>query len=158
MLVCDLALYSVSGGRTRAIDRYARSRSKVEDLDEILVLKALCEARFSLFRVEGKQPLVGVRLEDVLRGGELSLLDESIERGLRAGDFIATRVAAIEDFAVLCGAIVPFDDEMATEMEFSLISSEDQTTLIRSADKGKLVERIYRIAAKRELMGRVEYK
>ncbi|MGD9881215.1 MAG: hypothetical protein AB7F22_35060 [Reyranella sp.] len=99
-----------------------------------------------------------MRLEDVLRGGELSLLDESIDQGLQPGDFLATRVTAIEGFSVLCGTVAPFDDEIATAMEFSLTSGEDQTALARSADKGKLVERIYRIAVKRELMSRVGYE
>jgi hypothetical protein len=157
VLVCDLALYSVGAGGTRAIDRYSRARSSIGGPDEVLVLRALCDARFSLFRIVGKQPPVGVRLEDVVRGGEFWLPDENLEQGLQAGDFLAARVAAIEDFSVLCGAIVPFDDEMAAEMEFSLVSAEDQTALIRRADKGKLAEQIYRIAVKRELMNRVEY-
>jgi len=90
-LLYDLAVYGAKEGRTRAIDRYASARSRRSDPDEALVLKALCEARFSWFRIIAKQPPFGVRIEDLLRGGELWLLDEGLEQTMRPGGFIATR-------------------------------------------------------------------
>ena len=42
-------------GRTRAIDRYARSRSNGQDPDEARLFEALCASRFSLFRAIGRR-------------------------------------------------------------------------------------------------------
>lgn len=157
-LLYDLAVYGAKEGRTRAIDRYASARSKSSDPDEALVLKALCEARFSWFRTIARQPPFGVRIEDLLRGGELWLLDEGLEQTMRPGSFISTRVAPIEGFVMTCGVIVPFDELMTLDMQAFLANKEEPAILIQQADDRRFPERIYKLAIMRDLMGRVEYR
>jgi hypothetical protein len=122
------------------------------------VLKALCEARFSWFRTVGRRPPFGVLIEDVLRGGELWLLDEGLERTMQPGHFFATRVAPIEDFVMTCGLIVPFDQLMTLDMEAFLTNKEEQAILTQQADDRRLPERICKTAIRRGLMERVGYQ
>jgi len=157
-LLYDLAVYGAKEGRTRAIDRYASAQSTSSDPNEALVLKALREARFSWFRIIARQPPFGVRIEDLLRGGELWLLDEGLERTMQPGSFLATRVAPIEYFVMTCGVIVPFDELMAVDVHAFLANHEERAILIRQADDRRFPERLYRTAIRRDLMGRVEYR
>lgn len=157
-LLYDLAVYGAKEGRSRAIDRYASARSSISDPDEALVLKALRASYFSWFRTIERQPPFGVRLEDLLRGEELWLLDEGLEQSMRPGAFVATRVAPIDDFVMTCGIIVPFDQLMTLDMEAFLTNKVEQEILIKQADDKRFPERIYRTAIGRDLMGRVEYR
>ncbi len=157
-LAYDLALYSVGAGTTRAIDRCARTRPKNGDPDEALVLQALCAARFSVFRVIEKNEIVGVLLKDLLRGGEVWLLDEGLEQTLRHGEFLAARVAPVEGFVITCGVFVPFDRQAAGEMEAVLKIGNDQAISALLADDKRFPEHVYRIAVTRELMRRVAYQ
>ncbi|MGD9880188.1 MAG: hypothetical protein AB7F22_17995 [Reyranella sp.] len=157
-LLYDLAVYGAKEGRTRAIDRYASAQSTSSDPNEALVLKALRESRFSWFRIIARQPPFGVRIEDLLRGRELWLLEEGLERTMQPGSFLAARVAPIECFVMTCGAIVPFDELMALDMHAFLANQEERAILIRQADDRRFPERLYRTAIRRDLMGRVEYR
>src|SRR5260370_23861324 len=53
-LAFDLAVYTASAGRTRAIDRCARRRLPASKPDEALVLQAFQSALFSIFRTIGR--------------------------------------------------------------------------------------------------------
>jgi hypothetical protein len=155
-LACDLALYSAGAGTTRAIDRCARMWPN-RDPEEALVLQALCASRFSLFRVIAKHELIGVLLKDAMRGGgELWLLDEGLEQCVKPGEFLATRAAPIEGFVVTCGAVIPFDKEMAEGMEVFPGSGEAISAIL--ADDRRFPEQVYRIAIERGQMSRVTYQ
>src|SRR6202023_1000510 len=82
-LAFDLALYTASAGRTRAIDRCARRRLPASSPDEALVLQALQASRFSIFRTIGRCEPAGVLLEDLMRGGTVPLMVEGLERSAR---------------------------------------------------------------------------
>lgn len=112
-LAYDLAVYTARAGRPRAIDRCARSRRNGQDPDEALLLEALCASRFSVFRAVGRRQPVGVRLEDLMRGGEVWLLDEGLQQSAEPGALFPMRVAPIERFVVTCGAVIPLDHEPA---------------------------------------------
>jgi hypothetical protein len=157
-LAYDLAIYSARAGTTRAIDRCARLRSKSQDADEALVLKALCASRFSVFRVIGRHEPAGLLIEDLMRGGELWLLDEGLEQCMQPGALLATRVAPIEGFVVTCGAVIPIDREAAGEIEAFLAGSEDDEALADVADDRRFVDYIYKMAIECELMNEVEYR
>jgi hypothetical protein len=158
MLAYDLALYSTGAGKTRAIDRYARSQPQNSDPDETLMLEALRASRFSWFRVIEKPEAAGVRLKDLMRGGELWLLDEGLEQSVRPGDFLATRVAPVEGYVITCGAVVPFDQQMAADMEIFLAIEGDQATYATLADNWRFAEQVYRMAVKRNLMSRIKHQ
>lgn len=157
-LVFDLAVYAAKAGRTRAIDRYARKRIKVSKPDEALVLQSLQAARFSIFRMIGKCEPAGVLLEDLMRGGVISLLDEGLELSAVPGDVFAIRVAPVEDFAITCGAIVPFRIETFGEMIDFLTDIAADGELAALADNWRFAASLYELAIELGLMRFMAYR
>ena len=51
-LAFDLAIHTARPGHSRAIDRYARAAQLPPGSDEFVVLEAMRQARFSVWRVE----------------------------------------------------------------------------------------------------------
>ena len=115
-LVFDLAVYTAKEGRTRAIDRCARSRAKNATAEEALVLAGLCAARFSLCRMKAKIEPVGALLEDVMRSDEIQLLHDGLGKAAQPGDVAAIRVAPIGEFFIPCSAILPIYAKIADRL------------------------------------------
>ena len=76
----DLAIYLPRLGRSHPLDRYARAAGLAPDSDEAIVLEAMRHARFSLWRVERRHETAGLILRDLLRGEEIWLVDETMEK------------------------------------------------------------------------------
>jgi hypothetical protein len=53
----DLAIYTAPAGRSRAIDRYARSARFDPGSDEAIMLEAMCKARFAVLSVQHRHPV-----------------------------------------------------------------------------------------------------
>src|SRR3954465_1663962 len=106
-LAFDLCLYTAAPGRSRGIDRYARSAGVAPGSDEELMLKAMGQASFSLFRVEGPHETAGLLVRDLMREEGLWLVDENLERTAPVGLTLAMRVSRPETFAMTCGVMVP---------------------------------------------------
>ena len=70
-LAFDLCLYTAAPGRSRGIDRYARSAGvapgSAPGSDEERMLQALCQARFSVFQVERPHEIAGLLVRDLIR-------------------------------------------------------------------------------------------
>ena len=91
-LVEDLATYLPRPGRSHPLDRYARTARFAPDSDEAIVLEAMRHARFSLWRVERRHETAGLILQDLLRGGEIWLVDETMEKSAPRGVEMAARL------------------------------------------------------------------
>ena len=79
----DLAIYLPRLGRLQPLDRYARTARFAPDSNEAVMLEAMRHARFSLWRVERRHESAGLLLRDLrdlLRGGEIRLVDETMEK------------------------------------------------------------------------------
>jgi hypothetical protein len=157
-LVFDLALYAAQAGRTRAIDRCARKRSKAAEPDEALVLRGLQASRFSIFRVIGRCEPAGVLLEDLMRGGTMPLLDEGMERSARRDDVFAMRVAPIEDFVITCGVVVPFNGETFEEVIDVLTDGVPVAERAALVDRWRFAASLYELAIELGLMNLVAYR
>jgi hypothetical protein len=157
-LAFDLAVYTASAGRTRAIDRYARRRLPVSKADEALVLEALQASRFSIFRTIGRCEPAGVLLEDLMRGGAMPLLDEGFAESAEPGDVFAMRVAPIEEFVITCGAVVPIDRATMEGCIALLISAASKAELTALADHRRFAASIYELAIELGLMSFIAYR
>lgn len=111
-LAYDLAIYTASADRSRAVDRYARSARCEPGSDEALMLEAMCNARFSVVLVQRRHLVAGLIVKDLFRGIELWLVDEGLEISLPAGTAFATRYFAPDRFVMTSGVGVPFDDDL----------------------------------------------
>ena len=111
-LVFDLAVHTAPPGRSRAIDRYARSVHPRPGSDEAIMLKAAQDACFRVLRVEGRHAPLGLSVRDITTGEILWLIDEALEASAPVGAVMAGRVMAVDDFIMTCGAVVPLDRDV----------------------------------------------
>jgi hypothetical protein len=117
-LAFDLALHTAPAGRSRAIDRYARSAQFAPGADEALMLEAMRNARFAVVLVQRRHPSAGLIVTDLFRKTELWLVDEGLEISLPIGAAIATRYYAPDRFVMTAGVGVPVDiDLLASAVE-----------------------------------------
>ena len=115
-LVEDLATYLPRPGRSHPLDRYARTARFAPDSDEAIVLEAMRHARFSLWRVERRHETAGLILQDLLRGGEIWLVDENMEKSAPCGVEMAARLLQPESFAMTARIIVPLTPDLTEQV------------------------------------------
>jgi len=115
-LVEDLAIYLPRLGRSHPLDRYARAAQFASGSGEAIVLEAMRQARFSLWRVERRHETAGLVLRDLLRGGEIRLVDEAMEKNTPLGVEMAARLLSLEDFAMTARIVVPVTPDLIKEI------------------------------------------
>jgi len=156
--VYDLAIHTAPAGRSRAIDRYARSARLTAGSDAALVLDAMRTARFSILVMERRHESAGLVATDLFRRTEVWVVDIGLESSLPDGEIIATRLFTPERFAMTAGVQVPFDlgtiEDLCAELPNSL-RDIDLTALV--GDR-RFAEVIYRVALANGVMNRVRYQ
>src|SRR4051812_26306953 len=73
-------------------------------------------ARFSLWRGERRHETAGMILQDLLRGGEIWLVDETMEKSAPRGVEMAARLLQPESFAMTALIIVPVTSDLMEEV------------------------------------------
>jgi hypothetical protein len=129
----DLATYQPKLGRSHPLDRYARAAQFSPGSDEALVLAAMRHARFSVWRVERRHETAGLILRDVMRGEEIWLVDETMEKNPPLGVEIAGRLLRPEGFAMTARIVVPVNRDLLKEVF-------DRTPAVRRAEGDLLAE------------------
>ena len=156
-LAFDLAIHTARPGHSRAIDRYAGGAAFRPGSDEALVLEAMCQARFSVWRVERRREPAGLVVQDLLRRDEVWLVDEALERSAPEGMAAAMRLCTPDAFAMTCGVIVPVDRELLEEVLAEVLprvrSAPDHV-----ANDRRFATAIYRTAVAAGLMARVGFE
>jgi len=97
----DLATYLPRLGHSYPLDRYARTARFAPGSDQVIVLEAMRHAQFSLWRVERRHATAGLILRDMLRGEEIWLMDETMEKNPPLRIEMAARLLMLEDFAMM---------------------------------------------------------
>jgi hypothetical protein len=141
--VWDLVIHTAPPGRSRAIDRYARSARLAPGSDEAIVLDAMCKARFAVIAVKDRHPVAGLIVTDLFRGAELWIVDEGLEMSLAPGATIATRYFAPDRFAMAAGVIMPFNRDLLADVVAS-VPQVARRPPVEAIDDRRLAEAIYR--------------
>jgi len=156
-LAFDLAIHTARPGHSRAIDRYARAAQLPPGSDEFVVLEAMRQARFSVWRVERRHEIAGLIVQDLLRQDEAWLVDEALEQSAPEGMVMAMRLCTPDAFAMTSGIIVPVDREVMEEVLDQVLprvrGEPDQV-----ANDRRFASAIYRIAVANGLMERVSFE
>ena len=153
----DLATYLPKLGRSHPLDRYARTAQFSPGSDEALVLAAMRHARFSVWRVERRHETAGLILRDVMRGEQVWLVDETMEKNPPLGARIAGRLLRPEGFAMTARIVVPVNLDLLKEVS-------DKTPAVRRAEGDLLAKDprfaigIYRAAVATGAMDSVRLK
>jgi hypothetical protein len=156
-LAFDLAIHTARPGHSRAIDRYARAAQLQPGSDESVVLEAMRQARFSVWRVERRHEAAGLMVQDLLRQDEAWLVDEALEQSAPEGVAVAMRLCTPDAFAMTSGIIVPVDREMMEEVLDQVLprvrGEPDQV-----AHDRRFASAIYRTAVANGLMERISFE
>ena len=155
--VYDLAIYTASQERTRAIDRHARSARLTTESDEALVLEAMRAARFSVLLVDRRHEAAGLIAIDVFRRTEVWLVDIGLESSMSSGEIFATRLFTPERFSMTAGVYVPFDFDMLPDVLDALPRRLGDSPLAALADNRHFSEAVYRVALADGIVDRVTY-
>lgn len=153
-LAFDLAIHTAKPGQSRAIERYAAAARLQPGTDEHLVLEAMRQARFSIWRVERRHELAGLMVQDLIREGEIWLVDEGLEQSAPEGMCLATRLATPETFSMTSGLILPVDLALMTEV-LDEVLPRVRGTPDQVANDRRFATAIYRVALEQGVMERV---
>jgi hypothetical protein len=153
----DLAIHTAPAGRSRTIDRYARSTRFTSGSDEALMLEAMCDARFAIVWVQRRHPSAGLIVTDLFRKIELWLMDEGLEASLPVGTAFATRYYAPDRFVMTAGVGMPVDAGLL----MGVVESTPQ--LLRKSrteaiEDRRFAETVYRAAIADGIMEGISYE
>ena len=156
-LVFDLSIHTAEPGRSRAIDRYARSAKLPRGSDEALVLDAMCRARFSLIEIERRHRSAGLIAKDRIRGTECWLVDEGLESSVPDGFLLATRLFTPDRFSMTAGVFVPVTFALLRDV-IAAVPQLHRKTPQESIDDRRFAEAFYRMAVAEGLTAQVRYQ
>jgi hypothetical protein len=156
--VYDIAIHTAPAGRSRAIDRFAKSARLAADSDEALVLEAMRAARFSILVIEGRHQAAGLVATDLFRRTKVWLVDLGLESSMPKGAMMATRLLTPEQFSMTGGANAPFDLAMLEHLSAALPRRLGERKLTALIDDRRFAEAIYRVALAGGVMDRVTYQ
>lgn len=156
-LAFDLAIYTAPPGRTRAIDRYARSVQLASGSEEALMLGAMCNARFAVLEMQRRHDAAGLIVTDLFRNIDLWLVDEGLEMSMPEGTLYATRYYKPDRFAMTAGVGVPVDLALLRRVLKSVppLLRKSRTDIIEDC---RFAEAIYRIAIAEGIMENLELR
>src|SRR5262249_27329050 len=106
-VLMDYCIHDVRRQGANAVERYLAESPPAPDSDEMVLLQALRQARYSLFSVEAVEPGVGVHVRDLLRDEPLFLVDVGFSRTASLGMILAARVMALGGIGMTMGATLP---------------------------------------------------
>lgn len=117
-LVCD---YRANEDKESFLTIYSRQDPDLGP-DELSVVERMNGSILSLYEVASVARDKRVLLKDLLLGGEVSLRDKCLTKGLKKGDIFATRLLELDGNAVMSGCVYPF-------------SAEQKQSVLRKIDK-----------------------
>ncbi len=156
-LAFDLAIYTAPAGRSRAIDRYARSARFAQGSDEALMLEAMRNARFAVVSVQRPHQSAGLIVTDLFRNTELWLVDEGLEKSLPAGTAFATRYYAPDRFVMTAGVAIPVDRDLLVDALDSAPQLLRKSQAAAVEDR-RFAEAVYRAAIADGIMENVTFQ
>ena len=155
-LVSDLIVYTAPPGRSRALDRYARSMPPPAGSDEALVLDAMRKARFGVLQMQHRHPTAGLILRDEARNEEIWLVDLGYEMWMEEGMRVATRYYTPGPFSMTAGGGIPVRGRLISQA----IESVPQLLRKKPAqlcDDPRFAETLFRTAIENGAMERIRY-
>jgi len=98
--------YIAPDGRN-AVQRYLELSPPPADSEELAVLRARINIRYSLFQVAGVFPGFGLEMEDLLRRDRLLAIDVGLSNSAQPGSVLASNVVCPGSFWMTAGAGLP---------------------------------------------------
>ena len=132
-VLMDYVLHEVRENGCNTIEKYLLQSQSDPETDEMLVLRAMQHAVYSLFEVESVTPGLGVRVRDLLSGDSALVADLGMSASAKVGFILAARLLALPEFCIFSGASIPVGikiddtplDELADEAREMLMPDRD---------------------------------
>ena len=115
----------------------------------------MCQARFSLWRVERQHETAGLIVADLLRNSETWLLDEGPTFSTNPGMTVASRLFWPAEFAMTCRVIVPVNVELIDDALYHSTAWLPHADPQRLADNPRFATAIYHTAIETGIMDNV---
>ena len=142
----DLALYGTREDGMNEVRRYARDLRGMLSATEERVLAAMCEARYSIFRIVDRHPTAGTRLLDMATGETVWVMDHGLEVSAEPDTDLALRLFRPDDFWMTTGVcvVIKGDDVWKLLQHQGLAVGNGE--LVEAGDRDQLATTIYRLA------------
>jgi hypothetical protein len=157
-LIFDLAVHTAKRGRSRAIDRYARTAAVSPGSDEAVMLEAICAAKFSICRIERRHEAVGLIVTDLLRHSDTWLIDEGLAASAESGIAFASRLCWPAEFAMTCGVVVPVDYGLVRQVALSGLACLQHLDSEHLLEDPRFAAAIYQAALSEGIMDTVVFQ
>jgi hypothetical protein len=99
--------YRANENKETFIDIYMNGKRELTE-EERAVLEKIKSSLLSLYEVVSVSKDKRVLIKDLLVGGEFSLRDKNLTRGLKKGDIFATRLLQLDGNSVMSGCVYPY--------------------------------------------------
>lgn len=99
--------FKVNDDKETFVDLYTKNNKELKD-DELTLLSKIKEDVLSLYEVISISTGDEILLNDLLMGGEFTLSNETLARGLKKGDIFATRLLTLDGKTVMSNCVYPF--------------------------------------------------
>lgn len=98
--------YRVNDKKETFLDVYISEKNPKDD--EVSLLNKIKDSLLSLHEVTSVAKDKRIMIKDLLLGGEFSLKDKKLTRGLKKGDIFGARLLNIDKHVVMSGCVYPF--------------------------------------------------
>ncbi|CAN5182737.1 hypothetical protein BH10PLA2_BH10PLA2_03660 [soil metagenome] len=126
-VLLDYCIHDIRQQTGNAIDRYLAVSPPPPGSDELVLIRALQQARYSIFTIESIEPGVGINVRDLLSDETHFLFDLGLSRSAKIGLVLAARVIAPEGIGMTTGTGLPIG--VLTTEERSKLLKNVQTAL-----------------------------
>jgi|ERR1051325_11423280 hypothetical protein len=116
-VLMDFCVHDVRERGMNAIERRLAERPPPEDSEEMLILRGLRDACFSLYLIEATEPGVGVQMRDMFAGDTIFVCDINLSQSGTLGVLFAARIVTIDGINMTTGAGLPVAVIPAAERE-----------------------------------------
>ena len=154
-VLMDYCVYDVRRQGRNAVDQYLCDCPPEPDTDEMVILRAMQRATYTLVAIRDIERGVGCRVVNLFTEESLLMIDLNLSKSGQRGLVLATRLLDFGDFVTTSGAALPlgvFDEQELDAWQSRLQSggrddSFDPASLIRESLRGGGSERIAYVEA-----------
>jgi hypothetical protein len=119
-VLMDYCLYYPGPDGRNLVAKYLEKSPPPVDSDEMVALREMTHAYYSLFQVIGVERGVGVSVRDLLRGETGFIVDVGFGDTAQRHMILATRIIPVEGFLMTGGAALPVDASVAERISKEL--------------------------------------
>ncbi len=114
-ILYDYCLHHYRRGGKNVIERYLENSPPPPDSTEMLILQAMMASYYSLFRVLEILTYPSIKLQDLLTGQDIHLVDRGLSDTAAPGQIIAGRVLPFADYTISSGTLIPLPESVFQE-------------------------------------------